>query len=103
LSAEPKRRLGTLITGVSVVILNGASSALALRGLRECDIPAVLALRHKRSATDRIVAQAGAVKIGGEVFLKVVMIQHCVPLAALLAQPHPEPAVLREDIWAREL
>jgi hypothetical protein len=32
-----------------------------------------------------------------------VMIQHRVPLAALLAQPHPEPAVLREDIWARQL
>ena len=45
-----------------------------------------------------IPAQLGAVKMGGEIFLEIVMARHCVPLAALLAQPHPQPAVLRVDI-----
>ena len=37
----------------------------------------------------RIAAQAGAVEKGDEVFLELVMSRHHVPLAALLAQPHP--------------
>jgi hypothetical protein len=48
-----------------------------------------------------IVAQAGAVKIGDQVFFKIVMARHRVPLAAFLAQPHPQPAVLREDVLDR--
>jgi hypothetical protein len=48
-----------------------------------------------------IVAQAGAVEIGGEIFFEVVMARHRVALAALLAQPHPEPAGLRKDILDR--
>jgi hypothetical protein len=41
-----------------------------------------------------IVAQARAVEIGHEVFVEVVVTWPRVPLAALLAQPHPETAVL---------
>jgi hypothetical protein len=48
-----------------------------------------------------IVAQAGAVEIGRQVFVEVVVTRHRVPLAALLEQPHPEPAVLRVDIFDR--
>src|ERR1700730_7744003 len=48
-----------------------------------------------------IVAQAGAVEIGGEVFFEVVVARHCVAPAALLPQPHPEAPVLREDILDR--
>ena len=40
-----------------------------------------------------ITAQVRTVEIGGQVFLEVVMTRHRVPLAALLAQPHPQPAV----------
>ena len=40
----------------------------------------------------------GAVEIGDEIFLEVVVAGHCVPLAALLAQPHPQAAVLRVDV-----
>jgi hypothetical protein len=35
------------------LFLNGANSARALRGLRECDVPAVLDLRHRRLPSDR--------------------------------------------------
>ena len=45
-----------------------------------------------------IVAQAGAVEIGDEVFF---VTGHRVPLAALLAQPHSEPAVLCEHVLDR--
>lgn len=41
-----------------------------------------------------IVAQARAVDIGGQVFLEAMMARHAVALAALLAEPHPEAAVL---------
>ena len=37
----------------------------------------------------RIAAQFGAVEIGGQIFLEVVMSRHRVALAALLVQPHP--------------
>jgi hypothetical protein len=36
-----------------------------------------------------IAAQVGAFEIGGEAFREVVVSWHRVPLAALLAQPHP--------------
>ena len=36
-----------------------------------------------------------------QVFLEVVMARHRVPLAPLLAQPHPQPPVLRENILDR--
>jgi len=36
-----------------------------------------------------IPAQLGAVEIGDELFLEIVMARHRVPLAALFAQPHP--------------
>ena len=36
-----------------------------------------------------IAAQLGAVEIAGKIFLEVVMAWHRVPLATLLAQPHP--------------
>jgi hypothetical protein len=45
--------------------------------------------------------QAGAIEIGGEVFLEVVVAWHRVALSALLAQPHPKPAVLCKDILDR--
>jgi hypothetical protein len=48
-----------------------------------------------------IAAQAGAIEIAHEVFLEVVMTRHRVPFAALLAQPHPQPAVLRVNILDR--
>ena len=48
-----------------------------------------------------IVTQAATVEIGNKVFFEVVVAGHLVPLAALLAQPHPEPAVLRADILDR--
>ena len=48
-----------------------------------------------------IIAQARAVEIGDEVFVEVVVAWHCVALAALLAQPHPQSAVLRVDILNR--
>src|SRR6202030_1989883 len=35
------------------LFLNGANSALALRGLRECDVRAVLDLRHRRLPSAR--------------------------------------------------
>ena len=42
-----------------------------------------------------------AVEIGDEIFIKVVVAGHRVALAALLAQPHPQPTVLRVDILDR--
>jgi hypothetical protein len=48
-----------------------------------------------------IAAQPGAVEIGGEIFLEVVVTRHHVPLTALFAQPHAQPAVLRKDILDR--
>jgi hypothetical protein len=48
-----------------------------------------------------IVAQASSIEIRDEIFLQVVMAGHLVPLAAFLAQAHPEPAVLCEHIFNR--
>jgi hypothetical protein len=49
----------------------------------------------------RISGKLGAVEIGDQIFLEVVVALHCVPLPALLPQPHPKPAVLSEDIVHR--
>jgi hypothetical protein len=60
--------------------------------------------RRTGAATDRaeqrplgVIAQARAVEIGDQVSVEVVMARHRVPLAALLAQPHPRAPVLRVD------
>src|SRR5437868_507903 len=46
----------------------------------------------------RIVAQPRAVEIGDQVFVEFVVARHGVALAALLAQPHPQTAVLDIDV-----
>ena len=45
-----------------------------------------------------ILGDARSVDVCGEVRLKVMVARHGVLLAALLAQPHPEAAVLREHV-----
>ena len=40
-------------------------------------------------------------EIGSEIFLEIVVARHRVALTAFLAQPHPQPAVLRKDILYR--
>ena len=49
----------------------------------------------------RIITQLRAVEICDQVFFEVVVAGHRVPLAAFLAQPHPQPAVLRVGIFDR--
>jgi len=43
-------------------------------------------------------AQPGKLVVFGEVALERVMTGHIVELAALLVEPHPEPALLMEDV-----
>ena len=45
-----------------------------------------------------ILGDPGLVQVGVEVRFERMMARHLVPLAALLPQPHPEPAVLHEHI-----
>ena len=45
-----------------------------------------------------ISGDAGGLDIGAEIGSKVVVARHGVRLAALLAQPHPDSAVLRVHI-----
>jgi hypothetical protein len=46
----------------------------------------------------RILADAGAIQTRVQVRVKRVMARHLVTLAALFAQPHPQPPVLRVDV-----
>jgi hypothetical protein len=38
-----------------------------------------------------------AIQIGVQIGFKIVVARHLVPLAALLPEPHPEPAILHEQ------